>query len=290
MFQHVGWSLRHVLFSDMFSAVSNLFSTSLVYACPVYGRSGMLFLLLISRGTVFVFASFVLLACLVCYVPACWMVAPACCFYHFLHVYLPACFFFPRVSACLILACLSTFFFRPAAFHTHTCGQVLVLFVVATTGRAQLRLSNAVQRRHDRFCFLHAGFHHVVPHTHLRPGAGLARGRYGRQGPTALEQTGRAQLRLSNAVQRRHDVREILQLSCSNKIARMKPLCLCNCRKYLSSELLGRRTGACLTAWQWVKQSLTSGARALTQCGKKRAQMPVTVSCLDRHALCTCPP
>ena len=194
-------------------------SSSLVYACPVYGRSGMLFLPI----------SFLHV-------------------YHFLHVYLPACFFFPPVSACLILACLSTFFFRPAAFHTHTCGQVLVLFVVATTGRAQLRLSNAVQRRHDRFCFLHAGFHHVVPHTHLRPGAGLARGRYDRQGPTALEQTGRAQLRLSNAVQRRHDVREILQLSCSNKIARMKPLCLCNCRRYLSSELLGRRTGACLTA------------------------------------------
>ena len=46
--------------------------------------------------------------------------------------------------------------------HTHTCGQVLVLLVVVTTGRAQLRLSNAVQRRHDRFCFLHADFHHVV--------------------------------------------------------------------------------------------------------------------------------
>ena len=29
-------------------------------------------------------------------------------------------------------------------------------------GRAQLRFSNAVQRRHDRFCFLHADFHHVV--------------------------------------------------------------------------------------------------------------------------------
>ena len=27
-------------------------------------------------------------------------------------------------------------------------------------GRAQLRFSNAVQRRHDRFCFLHADFHH----------------------------------------------------------------------------------------------------------------------------------
>ncbi|CAL1127193.1 unnamed protein product [Cladocopium goreaui] len=56
-------------------------------------------------------------------------------------------------------------------------------------GRAQLRLSNAVQRRHDS--------------------AGLARGRYDRQGPTALEQTGRAQLRLSNAVQRRHDDRRV---------------------------------------------------------------------------------
>ena len=126
-------------------------STSLVYACPVYGRSGMLFLLLISRGTVFVFASFVLLACSVCYVPACWMVAPACCFYHFLHVYLPACFFFPRVSACLILACLSTFFFRPAAFLAHT-------------------------------------------HTHLWPGAGLARDR---QSPTALHVFFFACLRMS---------------------------------------------------------------------------------------------
>ena len=33
---------------------------------------------------------------------------------------LPACFFVPRASACLILACLITFFCRPAAFHTHT--------------------------------------------------------------------------------------------------------------------------------------------------------------------------
>ena len=29
-------------------------------------------------------------------------------------------------------------------------------------GRAQLRFSNAVQHRHDRFCFLHADFHHAV--------------------------------------------------------------------------------------------------------------------------------
>ena len=33
---------------------------------------------------------------------------------------LPACFFFPRAAACLILACLITFICRSAAFHTHT--------------------------------------------------------------------------------------------------------------------------------------------------------------------------
>ena len=158
---------------------------SMLCSSMLDGRSGMFYFptCFLLFPTVFYFA---------CLRVSCLWSLRRCCFYHFLHVYLPACFFFPRVSACLILACLSTFFFRPAAFHTHTCGQVLVLFVVATTGRAQLRLSNAVQRRHDRFCFLHAGFHHVVPHTHLRPGAGLARGRYDRQGPTALEQTGRA--------------------------------------------------------------------------------------------------
>ena len=35
MFQHVRWSLRHVLFSDMFSAFSDMFATSLIYACFV---------------------------------------------------------------------------------------------------------------------------------------------------------------------------------------------------------------------------------------------------------------
>ena len=109
-------------------------STSLVYACPVYGRSGMMFL------------------------PICFLHV-----YYFLHVYLPACVFFPRVSACLILACLSTFFFQPAAFHTHTHTLAARCWSCSwSTGRAQLRLSNAVQRRHDRFCFLHADFHHVV--------------------------------------------------------------------------------------------------------------------------------
>ena len=112
MCRHVLWSLRHVVFSDLFSSSPRLFYW------PVCA----------------------------CYVPACLMVAPACfifryvsCFFRhvlcvvapacLLHVYLPACFFFPRVSACLILAC-----FLP---HTHTCGQGLVLLVVATTGGAQ---------------------------------------------------------------------------------------------------------------------------------------------------------
>ena len=64
-----------------------------------------------------------------------------------------------------------------------------------------------------------------------------------------------------------------LPLSCSNKIARMKPLCVCYWLRCPSSELLGRRTGACRTARQWVNESMSSGARALTQCGKKRMQM-----------------
>ena len=213
LFQHVGWSLRHGLISDMFSAFSDMFSTSLVYACAVYGRSGMLFLpfsACLSSGMFLLsacfgmfdfgmFKYFLLSACCIPHTHTCGQVLVllvfattgraqlrymcstslvyACpvygrsgmlflpiCFlhvYYFLHVYLPACVFFPRVSACLILACLSTFFFRPAAFHTHTLA-ARCWSCSWSTGRAQLRLSNAVQRRHDRFCFLHADFHHVV--------------------------------------------------------------------------------------------------------------------------------
>ena len=129
MFRHVKWSIRHVIFSGMFSFASFVLLACLRMSCSgmFYGRSGMF------------------------YFPTC-----------FLHVSLPACFFVPRVSECLILACLSTFFFRPAAFHTLAARCWSCLQVVATTGRAQLRLSNAVQRRHDRFYFLHADFHHVV--------------------------------------------------------------------------------------------------------------------------------
>jgi len=85
MFRHVKWSIRHVIFSGMFSFASFVLLACLRMSCSgmFYGRSGMF------------------------YFPTC-----------FLHVSLPACFFVPRVSECLILACLSTFFFRPAAFHT----------------------------------------------------------------------------------------------------------------------------------------------------------------------------
>ena len=60
---------------------------------------------------------------------------------------LPACFFVPRASACLILACLITFFCRPAAFHTHThtSGQVLVLLVVERQGSTALQQRCATQ-------------------------------------------------------------------------------------------------------------------------------------------------
>ena len=58
----------------------------------------------------------------------------------------------------------------------HICGQVVVFFVVATTGRAQLRLSNAVQRRHDNGVnFFHADSQLWLPAPYtcsvlLRPG------------------------------------------------------------------------------------------------------------------------
>ena len=117
---------------------------------------------------------------------------------------------FARASACLLLACLSTFFCRPATCfgmfdfgmfkfghlhaklrsfrhvllsacfgmfdfgmfkyfqrsacsipHTHTLA-ARCWSCSWSRGRAQLRFSNAVQRRHDRFCFLHADFHRVV--------------------------------------------------------------------------------------------------------------------------------
>ena len=94
---------------------------------------------------------------------------------------IPACFFFARASASVFLACLSTLFFRLAACfgmfdfgmfksfllstccipHTHTLA-ARCWSSSWSRGRAQLRFSNAVQRRHDRFCFLHADFHHVV--------------------------------------------------------------------------------------------------------------------------------
>ena len=52
---------------------------------------------------------------------------------------------------------------------TYGTGQVKLVICMQRCGpcswsrsRAQLRFSNAVQRRHDRFCFLHADFQHVV--------------------------------------------------------------------------------------------------------------------------------
>ena len=159
----------------------------------------------------------------------------ACCFYHFLHVYLHvACFNCTSavVSACLILACLQYFLLgRPAAFHTHThtCGQVTGLARVRYDRQSptalHVLLTSLVWTQcpvYGRFwhvcslpiCFLHVYYflhvylpacvfcrpatcfgmfdfgmfkylvffhakllHSTHTHTHLRPGAGLARGR-----------------------------------------------------------------------------------------------------------------
>ena len=47
--------------------------------------------------------------------------------------------------------------------HTHTHTLAARCWSCSwSRGRAQLRFSHAVQRRHDRFCFLHADFHRVV--------------------------------------------------------------------------------------------------------------------------------
>ena len=112
-------------------------------------------------------------------------------------------FFFPRASACLILASLilvicmqrcgpSGMFLRSACFgmfdfgmfdfdmfnyfllsaccvpHTHTL-PARCWSCSSSRGRAELRCSNAVRRRHDRCCFLHANFHHVVLFWSLWP-------------------------------------------------------------------------------------------------------------------------
>ena len=157
-------------------------------------------------------------------------------------------FFFPRASACLILASLmlvicmqrcgpSGMFLRSACFgmfdfgmfdfgmfnyfllsaccipHTHTL-PARCWSCSWSRGRAELRRSNAVRRRHDRCCFLHANFHHVVlfwslwpnkklqttavafhTHTHTLPARCCS----------CLWSRGRDELRCSNAVQRRHD-------------------------------------------------------------------------------------
>ena len=113
LLRHVFWSLRHVVFTDMFLHV--------VFAC---------FCMFFS-------------ACFISIRICCQVLGLRLCGRYGRpgrrHVYLPSSS--PRLFRLAFLACLSPFFFRPAAFHTQ-----------------------------------------------LRPGAGLACGRYDRQGPTALEQ------------------------------------------------------------------------------------------------------
>ena len=133
---------------------------------------------------------------------------------------LPACFFFPRSSACLILACLSLvicmqrcgpsgMFLCSACFgmfdfgmfnyfllsaccipHTHTSGQVLVLLVVERCGPSGMFLRSAC------FGMFNFGMFNYfllsaccIPHTHTHTsGQALVLLVVERQGSTALQQ------------------------------------------------------------------------------------------------------
>ena len=148
LFRHFLWSLRHVVFTDMFSACvsSGMF---LLSAC--FGMFDFLaclstfFFRLVPFP--FTFAARYVSSSLSSLRQA----GPPACLPTFVvaTLYVPACFFCRLLSACLLfwhVYVLSSF----GLLHsTHNCGQVLVLLVVTTIGRAQLRLSNAVQRRHD---------------------------------------------------------------------------------------------------------------------------------------------
>ena len=170
---------------------------------------------------VFCLVSFVFLACLrmscsgMSYgLPACLMVALAC--FIFRHV---ACFASFVLLACLRMSCSGMFsgrsgmlflltcfcmlflhvFFRLFHFHTHLlpgtglrlCGRY------GRQGRRHVYLPSSSPRLF-RLAFLAClspfFFRPAAFHTQLRPGAGLACGRYDRQGPTALEQCCAAQI------------------------------------------------------------------------------------------------
>ena len=158
LFRHFLWSLRHVVFTDMFSACvsSGMFLLSTCFGMfDFLACLSTFFFRLVSFP--FTFAARYVSSSL-------WSLrqaGPPACLPTFVvaTLYVPACFFCRILSACLLfwhVYVLSSF----GLLHsTHNCGQVLVLLVVATTGRAQLRLSNAVQRRHDMTMassFLHA--------------------------------------------------------------------------------------------------------------------------------------
>ena len=69
-----------------------------------------------------------------------------------------------RLSACFGMFDFGMFKYcqRSACSIPHTHLRPGAGLAPITRGRAQLRFSHAVQRRHDRFCFLHVDFHRVV--------------------------------------------------------------------------------------------------------------------------------
>ena len=150
LLRHVLWSLRHVVFTDMFAAClsSGMFLLSACFGMfDFLACSATFFCRLVSFP--FTFAARYLSSSL-------WSLRQAgpCNMFTYLR---------RRHAVCsgmfLLSASFGMFDFSGMLHSTHNCGQVLVLLVVATRGRAKLRLSNAVQRRHDMTMacsFLHA--------------------------------------------------------------------------------------------------------------------------------------
>ena len=182
LFQHVGWSLRHGLISDMFSAFSDMFSTSLVYACAVYGRSGMLFL---SFSACLSSGMFLLSACFGMFDFGMfkYFFLSACCIPHThlrpgaglarvrydrqspiaLHV-----FYF----ACLRMSCLWSLWHVVFTYMFSAC---LLFSACLSSGMCLLSACFGMFDFGMFKYFLLSAC--CIPHTHLRPGAGLARGR-----------------------------------------------------------------------------------------------------------------
>ena len=113
-----------------------------------------------------------------CHVPACLMVAPACCLFRPVFVF--ASFV---LLACLRMLCSSMFDGRSGMFYFPICFLLFpTCFVRGRSGMFAACLSSGMFLLSACFGMFDFGMFPST-HTHLRPGAGLARGRYDRRGP-----------------------------------------------------------------------------------------------------------